>query len=222
MTTLADAIANPASVPINGTVGRQPAATGKSVALSNEDKAALDVLTAAAVSTAPSPVNIDQSTPGTTDAVTVKSPADKITLTPTLDTSIYASGDVLWATANIPAMMRAVDQRAVLMDICVVDKADQKPAFTIYFFQTNVTSGTFNAAPTISDADAANYMGHVSIAAADYKDLGGVSVACAKAINLLLEAVSAGTNVYCFAVLDAGTPTFAVNDLVIKFGVVQS
>ena len=156
-------------------------------------------------------------------AVTTKTPADKITVTPTLDTLAYASGDVLFATTSIDGLSRINDERGVLMDLAVIDKADQKPAFTIFFFQTNVTSGAVNSPPSISDSDAGSYMGHVSIAAADYKDLGGVSVACAKAINMLLESASAATNVYAFGVLDAGAPTFAAtSDLVLKFGVVQA
>jgi hypothetical protein len=108
------------------------------------------------------------------------------------------------------------------MSMTVCDKSDQKPAFTIYFAQTNVTAGTINTAPSISDADTDKILGYVSVAAADWKDLGGADVVCYKGINLLLESVSGATSVYAFAVLDAGTPTFAASDLVFKLGVVQS
>jgi hypothetical protein len=177
---------------------------------------------AATDTTTPSPVKIDQTTPGTTNAVSVQTPADVISFTPTLDTSAYASGDVLFVSTAITGVTRANDLRAVLMSMTVCDKSDQKPAFTIYFAQTNVTTGTINVAPTISDADVANILGYVSVAAADWKDLGGADVVTYKAINLLLEAASGTTTVYAFGVLEAGTPTFAASDLVFKFGVVQS
>lgn len=192
--------------------------------LTTIDASLNDIEAAAEDVTTPSPVKIDQTTPGTTNGVvaSVRQPSDVVPFTPTLDTAAYASGDVLWATALISGIARANDERALLQSLTVVDKSDQKPAFTAFFFKTNVASGAFNGAPSISDADAANYLGHTSVAAADYKDLGGVSVACIKGINLLLEAVSGGTGVYCFAVLDAGTPTFANGDLVLGLGVVQS
>lgn len=149
-------------------------------------------------------------------------PCDVITFTPALDTSAYASGDVLFVSTAISGVTRANDLRAALMSMTVCDKSDQKPAFTIYFAQTNVTAGTINTAPSISDADTDKILGYVSVAAADWKDLGGADVVCYKGINLLLESVSGATSVYAFAVLDAGTPTFAASDLVFKLGVVQS
>ncbi len=159
----------------------------------------------------------------TASPVSVRTPCDVIAVTPTVDTAIYASGDVLFATTAIANAVRANDERAVLMSVAVIDKDDEKPAFRMLFFKANVTSGAINGAPSISDADAANYLGHIDIAAADYVDLGGVSVACQKSINLLLESASGTTTVYCFAYLTAGTPTFtAGTDLVINFGVVHS
>jgi hypothetical protein len=158
----------------------------------------------------------------TASPVSVQTPCDVISVTPTLDTSIYASGDTLFATTAISGATRANDLRAVLMSVAVVDKDDQKPALRLLFFKSNVTFGTINAAPSISDSDAANYLGHVDIAATDYVDLGGVSVACAKAINLLLEAASGSTTVYVAGMLTAGTPTHTASGLVFNFGVVQS
>jgi hypothetical protein len=158
----------------------------------------------------------------TPSPVSVRQPCDVITFTPTLDTSAYASGDVLFATAAISGATRANDERALLQSLTVSDKSDQKPAFTIYFFKTNVTSGAFNAAPTISDADGITCLGYHSVAAADWKDLGGVDVVSYKNIGLLLEAASGTTTVYAFAVLDAGAPTFANGDLVFQLGVVHS
>ncbi len=154
--------------------------------------------------------------------VTVLTPCDLIEVTPTLDTSIYASGDVLFATTALTGAVRANDERAVLMSVAVIDKDDQKPAMRLLFFKANVTSGAFNGPPSITDTDAGNYLGHIDIAAADYADLGGVSVTCVRGINLLLESVSGGTTVYCFAYLTAGTPTHTASGLLFKFGVIHS
>lgn len=175
-----------------------------------------------ATSTASSSVTIDQTTPGTTDAVTIKSPADVISFTPTLDTAVYAAGDVLFATAAISGVTRANDLRSALMSLTAIDKSKNKPAFTLFFFQTNVTSAAANAANALSDADAVNCLGFVRVLSTDWIDLANNSFACFKGINLLLEAASGTTTVYVVGILDAGTPTFAVGDLVLKLGVVQS
>jgi hypothetical protein len=158
----------------------------------------------------------------TASPVTVRTPCDVIAITPVLDTSIYASGNVLFDSTAISGAVRASDERAVLMSISVIDKDDQKPAMRLVFLKANVSLGTANAAPSISDANAANYLGHVDIAAADYCDLGGVSVACAKAINLLLESASGTTTVYMAAYLTAGTPTHTASGLVFNIGVIHS
>ena len=158
----------------------------------------------------------------TASPVSVRTPCDVISVTPTLDTSIYDSGDVLFATTAIAGATRAADERSALNSIAVIDKDDQKPALRLLFFKAAVTFGTINAAPSISDSDAANYLGHVDIAAADYVDLGGVSVACAKNIGLMLEAASGLTTVYVAGMLTAGTPTHTASGLVFNFGVVQS
>lgn len=155
-------------------------------------------------------------------AVAPHQPCDLIPFTPVLDTSgAYAVGDVLFATASL-SMMRANNLRVALMSMTVVDKTKQHPGFTIFFYQTNVTSAAANAANNLSDTDALSYMGHVSVATADWKDLANNSFACYPSINLLLEAATGSTNVYMVGVIDSGTPTFALGDLQIGFGVVQS
>lgn len=148
-------------------------------------------------------------------------PCDVVTVTPTLDTNAYAAGATLFTTTAITGAVRANDQRALLTSLVVIDKDDQKPAFKLFFFSSNVTFGTFNAVPSISDSDAGSFLGSVAVAAADYDDLGGVSVACIKNIGLMLEAVSAGTTVYVAAVVST-TPTHTASGLVLRFGLVQS
>lgn len=205
--------------------GRSAATTSRPVALSTEDKAALDAMgttadaawsgtgnaTLIAVQKA-SYLASQSSTP-----VPIEQPSDVIAFTPVLDTVAYAAGDVLFATASIADAVRANDLRSLLQSLVVIDKDDQKLGFDIHFFSANVTSGAINAAPTISDADAGNFLGTVTVAVADYKDLGGVSVACIKNIGLLLEAASGAWIIYAFGVT-AGAPTHTASGLVLRFG----
>jgi hypothetical protein len=222
---------------IQDALGRQDAANCESRSLSNEDKTALDLLHTDLVALAGFTDGLEaalasiltQATISATAAADLITPAPVQSQTPTavvpftplLDTAIYAPNDVLFATAGL-TLARANNTPAMLESLAIVDKTKQKPAMTLFFFKANVTSGAFNGATTLSDADALNYLGHHTIAAADYKDLPNNSVACYKAINLLLTPATGTQLVYMFAILDAGTPTFALSDLQMQLGMVQS
>jgi hypothetical protein len=157
--------------------------------------------------------------------VTIHQPADVINFVPVLDTAAYAAGDVLSATAVISNVMRINDGRANLLSLTGIDKSKQKPAMTILFYQTNVTSAAANAANNLSDADQLNLLGFHRILAADWIDYANNSICGFKgptAPGLLLEAATGTKDVYAVCILDAGTPTFAVGDLMFKLGVVQA
>lgn len=143
-------------------------------------------------------------------------------VTPTLDTSAYASGDVLFVSTVCTSLMRVNDGLALLKSVQVIDKGDQGAAFDLYFFSSNVTTGAVNGAPSISDADLATCLGYVSIATGDYKDLGGARIATKNVLDMMLKAASGTKNIYIAGVNGSGTPTYAASDLVIRLGVIQS
>lgn len=156
----------------------------------------------------------------TTTPLPVKGQAPITRLTPTILTSAYTTGTVLFATTSIANLVPANDQPVVLQSLFVVDKDDEGVAITLHFFSANVALGTAGSAPSISDADAASaWLGSVDIVTGDYKDLGGVKVASLKGIGLNLAPASGTRNVYVAATV-TGTPTFtAAGDLVFGFGV---
>jgi hypothetical protein len=222
MTTLADAIAAPAGININSTIGRQAAAGSKSVALATDDSAVLASLATKLYSVIAAVDGLEAlattlngyAADTTTDSpVAVHQPCDIVTVTPTLDTSIYASGDILFTTTAVSNAVRANDGLAMLNSLVVVDKDDQKPEFALKFWSSNVTYGTFNAAPSISDADAANCLGRINID-------GGVSTAFKDNIGKLLKAASGTRTIYITGKLTAGTPTHTASGLVIRLGLV--
>jgi hypothetical protein len=143
-------------------------------------------------------------------------PGDVITVTPTLDTSIYASGEVLFTTTPIANAVRANDGIAELQSIVIIDKDDQKPEIALKFWSANVTYGAFNGAPSISDADATNCLGRVNIVAADYDDDGGVSTAFKDNIGKMLKAASGTRIIYITGKLTSGTPTHTASGLVLR------
>jgi len=156
---------------------------------------------------------------GTAHIGAVGSSDTLIEVAPTMDTSAYASGDVLISETDIASAGRATGTTIILQSLLLVDKDDQKAAMTFYFFDRTVTFGTKNAAPTISDADAAFYMGHVDVLAGDWDDLGGVSVATLRGIGL--EMKPNATSIF-FTAITGGTPTHTASGLICKFGFLRS
>lgn len=140
-----------------------------------------------------------------------------VDLTATLDTSIYAGGDLLFDTQELAGVARINAGVVVLESITVIDEDDQGVAFDIYFLDANNTLGTENSAPTISDANARNILGWILIGAADYKDLGGVRIACVRGIGLEMKAGAGTTSLYVAGVT-GGTPTHTASGLRFKFG----
>lgn len=144
-----------------------------------------------------------------------------IDFTLSLDTSAYASGDLLAESQSIASVMRAADKTAILQSLVLNDKDDQGAAFTLYFLNANVSMGTENSAPSISDTNADSILGWVDIATTDWKDLGGTRVASIRNIGLLLKPVSGGTNIYIAAVNGSGTPTFSASGITGRLGVLR-
>lgn len=149
------------------------------------------------------------------------SAAEFFDVTLTLDTSAYTAGDVLSDTATLSNAFRMAGGRMQLVSLSVTDEDDQGVAFDIYFFDTNVSLGTKNSAPNISDANARTTIGRVPIATTDYADLGGVRIANVRNIGLLLEAAAGSRDLFIGTVNGAGTPTFTVNGLKLRLGFLQ-
>jgi hypothetical protein len=154
------------------------------------------------------------------DHVKVCTADDVITLTPTIDTGAYADGDTLFDAAAV-AMARVSGRPVTLQSVAVTDKDDEGATIDLFFFDSSVTFGTINAAPSISDADALKYLGHVRISSTDYLDVGGAKVACVKGIGLVLEP-SGSANIYVAGVIREIKTYTAATDLQFRFGVYQS
>lgn len=78
--------------------------------------------------------------------------------------------------------------------------------------------GTFNAAPAITDANARQIVGRVSIATGDYVDLGGARVATKTGLNLMMSAAAATKQLFLATITRGGTPTYTAAGLKLKLG----
>ncbi len=145
-----------------------------------------------------------------------------VSVTPTLDTNIYASGDQLCTANVLTAALDNTKGTGAILSVIVLDKQKRNAAMEILFFNSEPTiASAVNAALDISDSEmAAKFLGKVSVAGADYIDLLGCSV-CAKVnVGILLQGVAGSRDLY-MVLQSKGTPTYAASDLVIKVGILQ-
>jgi len=146
---------------------------------------------------------------------------DVIEVTLSLDTSQYASGDVLAATQEVASAVRTSGGRATLMSLVVLDKDDQAGALDIVIFRSNAAMGAAeNAAVAITDANAAEILTVVEIAAADYVDLANSQIAVRgpsdSGMGVILEPTT-GTSLY-IAAISRDTKTYTASGIVVKLG----
>ena len=147
---------------------------------------------------------------------------DLVPVTLTCDTSILADDDVIADTQEVTNAFDA-DGFARFQSLILIDEDDQKQDVDILFFNGSGTLGTENSGASISDANARNYLGKVSILIADYLDLGGVAVAQAVNCGLILKAKDLATpSLYVAAVCRSGTPTYTAAGLKLRLGLIKT
>lgn len=148
--------------------------------------------------------------------MSVSAQVHTVTVTPTLDTSAYAAGDRLGSIMTITAGNNG-SHPVTLMDLKVLDKADQGAAFDIMFFNALPTvASADNAAISITATEMEKYLGHVSITADLYADFGPTKGAVKSLIGLGLKPANQDGIVYALCV-SRGTPTYAASSLVLQF-----
>jgi len=138
-------------------------------------------------------------------------------LTFSLDTSAYGSGDVLADTQELASFFPASGHTVVLRSVVLIDEDDQGIALDLHFFDSNVSLGTENAAPNISDANLRTSLGSIAIAGGDYKDLGGARSATLRGLDLFLKGAAGSTSLWVGAVT-GGTPTHTASGLRLRLG----
>ena len=143
-----------------------------------------------------------------------------VPITFTLDTAAYASGDVLADTQALAAAVRTNAGFGVVASIVLNDEDDKGNALDVVFLDANTSLGTENAAPSISDANARNILGIVSVAAGDWTNIGGVRVATLRNINLPIKGASGSTSVY-IALISKGTGTYTASGITGRISILQ-
>lgn len=154
---------------------------------------------------------------GDTTGLKIKPNEDVFEVTLSVDTSAYADGDTFADTQLVSAtFFEASGADRTLLNVVVLDKADQGFGIDLFFLDTNVSLGTENAAPSITDANAAQIVGLVRISSGDWIDVGGARVAVINNISQVLRSTT--QNLYIAAVV-RGAGTYGASDVIVKLGV---
>ncbi len=148
-----------------------------------------------------------------------------IRVTPTLDTSAYSTGDVLFNSVEIPEAVLGNAGCSKLLNMYVVNQNVDTIDVNFFFSENSMTIGTINATADISDAniEAGNILGSMKLDA-DQSVTGGFDNArvsmvfggggASESTNpLLLQAAAGSTSVYVAGIITDGTPTFAADDI---------
>lgn len=105
-----------------------------------------------------------------------------------------------------------------LQSIVLIDEDDQGTAVDLVFMRALGAMGTENEVPSISDANSREIVGRVSIAAADFTDLGGAREATKVNVGLLVKAGAASSSLWVAAITRSGTPTYSASGLKLRLG----
>ena len=142
-----------------------------------------------------------------------------VTVTLSLDTSIYASGDLLADTQEIAAALLDSGGTAKLVAMRVADEDAQGAAFDVYLTSVVTSFGTENSAPNISDANLRNVQHVIPVDTGDYRTVSGTKFADFSELDLPVVAVS--TSMYVAVVNGTGTPTYTASGVRITFWFAQ-
>jgi hypothetical protein len=104
-----------------------------------------------------------------------------VTPTITMSTTAYAANDIIGGEVVLLNAFRSgigAKTTGVAQSLTVLDLEDRKPALNVLVFNANpVGTYTDNAAFSLNASDYNKVLGVISVATADYRDLGTVSVA---------------------------------------------
>lgn|GEM_PF-1663602 len=141
-----------------------------------------------------------------------------VAVTLSLDTSAYGAGDLLADTQEVANAMRVAAGTGGIHSIVLNDKDDQGAELYLVFLSANVSLGTENSAPSITDANADSILGIVPVYTSDWVDLGGCRIATLTNVGLVVKAATGSTSLYIAAVNGAGTPTYSAAGITMRLG----
>lgn len=143
--------------------------------------------------------------------------ANIISQTPTITAGAYSANDAVGGKLTFSGC----PEDGIIHGLTVIDKAKQSAVLNIVLFDQDITAVNDNAAFAVDSGDIANIIGVIQVAAADYIDVSGETVATIKGVNLPYELNSATKDGRIYGqAFTTGTPTYgSTSDLIFKLAV---
>lgn len=155
---------------------------------------------------------------GTNELIVAGLDSEVIEVTLSLDTLVYADGDVLADTQEIAAVFPYAGDTVRLDSVIIIDADNQGEPFDILLLADNVSLGTENAAPTISASDLLNTLAVIPVEATDFRNVGAVRVA---QVTLPPAILKTSTTSLFIAGISRGAGTYTASGLTVKLGLLR-
>jgi len=147
-----------------------------------------------------------------------------LTSTPTIETSLYATGDLVGPKITLATAVRVqptgkiVKNTAMIQSVVITDLDKESKNLDVVFFDTNPSNTTFtdNAAFDIHDTDLLTVIGVVVVDTwADFNDN-----SVGQALNLAMPfSLGSGTDLYAAIVARSGPTYTGTTDLTLRVGI---
>lgn len=136
------------------------------------------------------------------------------------DGTAYAAGDVIGATQTLTGAMRVNGGTGVLQSIRLLDQDDINAAFDVVLMQNTQSLGTDNAVVSITDANAIDILGIVSITTGDNVDLINSRMGTVRNLGLGVQSAASSSNLFA-GLITRTAGTFTSNALRLRFTFLQ-
>lgn len=139
----------------------------------------------------------------------------------TVDTAVYASGDVVGGKLTLANAMRVTGGTGVLQSLMILDRSNQKPAGDVFIFDSDPTNGTYTDNGAVSfGTDDLKLLGRINISASDYVTANSKAFQAKTGLGLVVKAVT-GTSLYAVFVNTSAPDFVAGTDFQLRFGFLQ-
>ncbi len=146
-----------------------------------------------------------------------------IDVEPTVDTSAYAAGDLMFNPIKIENAVAVKGGSAILQSVAVANDDALTGAFDLVVTASDDAPGTLNNAVSgesgLSDANADLILGITSIS--NMVDVGGCSVGSKQNIGMVIKAESTTRDVYVWGIAQSTDNPTGATGYKLRFGIVQ-
>ncbi len=144
-----------------------------------------------------------------------------ISVTPTIDTNIYASGDALGGLQTLTGAGRIGIGTGIIHSVLIADLDSEAADIDLWIFSSNPSGSTItnNVAQTIVDADLVKVVCVIQVTTDSAAVTNGVSFAAGN--NCVFQADAATGTLYVVPIV-RGTPTYtSASDLTFRYSILQ-